>query len=456
MVAGEHYQVQPDVYDISVGDQGEVDLRSAVERGPEWVLWAHKNGVLRGGLLIVGGGICGLSAACAARLLRVPVTLATDSLRSLGRFSGSPRWVHPRLYQDWPHAFDRKTLSQRWLPHLSHELRALRTALQWTGEGGSAHDTAELWLASLRPWLRDIDLLGGPRIHFREGERPIIPSGSGFSLQDPTDPASASKRWATILVCRGPHAERSRLPHMDGGLSTHTSTEYWDPADPLWREPMEVPDRGEIAILGCGDGGQQDLFRTLTGRDPVKVLLAMAKHAPWFEQLTVAAREALRDHKSFDHHADAIRTLLTNDHDRWLHKIAAWLREHAPPDPKVSARLRALQASPEGAVRCFALNLLLTQVCVHLVQHDQPALLRFDLDPKRMKDATPQGAGVQLTAQACLGHGHTLDIHGNECDFSRLILRIGQDDDWWAGPPRWVPPERGKLWLDRKAGSGLP
>lgn len=432
---GEKYEVSANLYDISVGLAKEVDLRSAQERGLAWVAWAHAERMLDRGLLIIGGGICGHAAACAAVELGVRVALVTDTGLSMGRFAGSARWVHPTLYFDWPHRASSASLNRRWLPGAPPALRELAADLGWDGQ--RAGELSARWSSALADRMQDVRLIEG-----RATASPVEVGSASVHVRRTADAfeihghGASSEAWGVALVCLGPHVERTTLPNRAGSAALHHSFAYWDNRDPLWWEPSAVPPTGELLIVGAGDGGQQDLFRLATGRDPVETVLAIARaDGEGFWAFTEQAKRALTGKSAFDQHHCEVRSLLLADGRRWLRAVQGWIARHAPVRPEVAGRIRLVEAAEASVVRCFALNRVLTTALFETIGGDARA--RYGVTPEAVCDMTPPDV-IHANAAACAGEEHAYAVPEEISPVTRFILRINQQIAWWAGPPRWT------------------
>jgi hypothetical protein len=432
---GEKYEVSANLYDISVGLAKEVDLRSAQERGLAWVAWAHAERMLDRGLLIIGGGICGYAAACAAIELGVRVALVTDTGVSMGRFAGSARWVHPTLYVDWPHRVSSVSLNRRWLPGAPPALRELAADLGWGGQ--RAGELSARWSNALADRMQGVRLIMG-----RAKVSPVEDESASVHVRRTADAfeihghGASSEAWGVALVCIGPHVEQTTLPNRAGSDKLHPSFAYWDCQDPLWSEPSEVPPTGELLIVGAGDGGQQDLFRLATGRDPVETVLAIARaEGEGFWAFTEQAKGVLTGKAAFDRHHGEVQSLLLADAGRWLRAVQTWIAHHAPIRPEVVSRIRVVEAAEASMVRCFALNRVLTTALFETIGGDARA--RYGVTPEAVCDMTPPDVS-HADAAACAGEAHAYAVPEALSPVTRFILRINQQTKWLAGPPRWA------------------
>jgi hypothetical protein len=224
----------------------------------------------------------------------------------------------------------------------------------------------------------------------------------------------------------------------------HLSFPYWDLKDPLWNDKSKpLPPNGNIVIVGGGDAGQQDLFRILTGKDPVEwVYQRIARRDKSFATLTVEAQKEIAPHcedpevpytRRPGWYAK-LRTML--DNDPALGKaLSDLIDQHAPIQKGMESRGILIADASLNEKPAFALNLLLTLALERKVRPRE--LLEIGI----AKDATSVSSSTALTATDCLGHLHTIQIGSRmTVEASRFYLRTGQDlpAPYAFGKPRWI------------------
>ncbi|HSI15792.1 MAG TPA: NAD(P)-binding protein [Chthoniobacter sp.] len=241
-------------------------------------------------ILVVGGGVSGVAAACAAEAagFRVDVAESAPHFFPLQTRCAS-RWLHPHEY-DWPLShFDEESY-----PYTRRETALAPSALHW--KAGVASGIAGQWQKKLEKF--ETESRGTVKCH---KNRPTDIGATArekllrFVDVDPRNPRahSGSARYSLVIFCLG--AQENALPK-----SPYTGYRYWSndpfghrqlgrkmspPHDPL-RAPGSngpAPRSGlhtaarpmRILISGSGDGGLQELLRLVfqpAGSEPLSAI----------------------------------------------------------------------------------------------------------------------------------------------------------------------------------------
>jgi hypothetical protein len=180
-------------------------------------------------LAIIGAGAAGLTAAAAGTRLGWEVEVFERRDRILSTLRGSPRFLHPHLY-DWPAA--------SWQnPTAGLEL------MNWTAD--SADDVVTQLESA---WTSEVaDARPEPVVQLNCEIRSIRAKGARLAVsREPGSRAGGEFDAVIIAVGFGPEKRLRGAPH----------TPYWN-ADDL----HQMHGQPEVAIIGSGDGALTDLFR---------------------------------------------------------------------------------------------------------------------------------------------------------------------------------------------------
>lgn len=221
-----------------------------------------RQGDVNHGLLVIGGGVAGCTAALRASSRRVHVTLLEPLVPMHTQQSAANRWIDPVEY-DWPQPHWRDgcfpVLHQGVAPRP-------RPLFQFQADHADALGTA--WQLALADWI------ARQAGHNGRGRLDIVPrTGNAASLSLQSTPPDAPHlqwrdarpgdraRYGAAVACTG-------IGEEDVGVagSSFRGREFWggDQLDDLRRLPKGGP-RKRVLVSGGGDGAQQDFLRACTG-----------------------------------------------------------------------------------------------------------------------------------------------------------------------------------------------
>ena len=335
----------PLVFNLS-GKLVPVSIRDQMVRGRLFVDRAVEEGVITPGpdtgLLVVGGGACGATAAIRAAERQVHATLVEASPRLFRAQAGCPtRWIDPAQY-DWP--------LDHWAAG-GFPVAGLPMPLPWTA--ARADTVAVGWRALL---AAAIARFGTSLLDVRLRSRPTIhsPPGSPFVQATIVTPAgSVPRRFGAVLVTVGFGLEDTSAPPHYTGLA------FWEPD--LFQQPNVGLPHGvgpRVTISGAGDGALQDFIRILSGLESVRD----------FVQACGLPGDVAKALKDLDRCvAAAFHWGATTEHDHPLHtQLDAECRAQANAalaDPAVARNLDGLLAGRSSV------HLRLVHRCVHLTPY---------------------------------------------------------------------------------------
>jgi FAD binding domain len=232
----------PRIYDIS-GKLSPVSIRDQMIRGRLFAERAHAEAEITSdpneGLLVVGAGAAGMTAALTAASLGVRTVVLEASPRLFGTQAGcSTRWIDPAQY-DWP--------LLHWTSG-QFPIAGRSMPLPWNADW--ADQVASVWLASVQQFL------GGPA-----GARLIVEPSAVLgtvgtntiqvAYTTPNLPVTAS--FGALLFARGFGTERIQVGTHYRGFA------FWE-TDPCATPHFGVASTSvpSVLISGAGDGALQD------------------------------------------------------------------------------------------------------------------------------------------------------------------------------------------------------
>lgn len=255
------HHVAQRIFNIS-GKLTPVSIKDQMIRARLFVDRAAENGEIseapNQGLLVIGGGACGITAALRALELGVPATVLEKSPRLfLLQESCTTRWLDPFQY-DWP--------LEHWAAGRFPLSGAASMPLSFS-PGPGPQVTQDWWLdlraarAALAPSLS---------IHVQAqlaAAAPISHTAPNpfVTVQYTTSAGPQSASFGGVLVTSGFGTEKTRVGASFRGFP------FWE-TDPLGRGncglPRATPAR--VVISGGGDGALQDFLRITTGMQSAK------------------------------------------------------------------------------------------------------------------------------------------------------------------------------------------
>jgi len=337
-----HY-VAPRVFNIS-GKLTPVSLKDQMIRARLFVDRAVEGAEISSapdrGLLIIGGGACGITAAIRAAQLGVTATVLERSPRLFGLQAGcATRWLDPSQY-DWP--LDHWT--QGYFPWAGATM-PLYFLSDW------ANRLAHLW----RLHLHAASVAFGTLLRVHVGAHLVAPApffhSPGAATVDVKYVNAAGMQidtFGAVLVTTGFGSENTKVG------STFRGFAFWE-TDPFASANLALPSgvTPRVLISGAGDGALQDFLRISTGRNSAREVF----DACAIPQTIAAALKDIERRTACSYHWGEHA-----GHDHALHMELE--REHgaqvavALSDPGVRSNLRVLLAGMP--------DLKLVHTCEHL------------------------------------------------------------------------------------------
>lgn len=389
-----HY-VAPRVFNIS-GKLTPVSLKDQMIRARLFVDRAVESGEISSapdrGLLIIGGGACGITTAIRAAQLGIAATVLERSPRLFGLQAGcATRWLDPSQY-DWP--LDH--WSQGHFPWAGAPM-PLYFLSDW------ANRLAHLWRLHLHVASAAFGRL--LRVHvgaYLAGPAPLYqpPGAATIDVKYVTAAGTQIDTFGAVLVTTGFGTENTKVG------STFRGFAFWE-TDPFASTNLGLPSHAtpRVLISGAGDGALQDFLRICTGQNSARDVFDACGIPP-----TIAA--SLKDierrsacsyhwgeHAGHDH---ALHMELENEHEA---QVALALS-----DPNVWSNLGTLLAGrPE---------LKLVHTCEHLTPFY--ALNRFlVLLIARYIDQTTGTSVIErqtaVTAVSTASRSHSCALNASQC-----------------------------------------
>jgi Alanine dehydrogenase/PNT, C-terminal domain len=227
------------------------------------LVWAlHQLGRLHGGdeqrraakVAVVGGGLAGLTAAVAAKLLRARVTLLERKSDPIHLQRGCHfRYVHPNIY-DWPAAHSTTAMTD--LP-----------CMNWGAD--TAHNIAESILSQWEALKGEIEVLHRYDVT-RIGLPPVDGDGAGRPVITAEGPSGIHYRAYDIVILAvgfGLEVTMPPLPFLS----------YWE-NDNFSRPVISGSLPRRFLVSGCGDGGLIDVTRlSIKAYDHARFVLGMIR-----------------------------------------------------------------------------------------------------------------------------------------------------------------------------------
>ena len=251
------HHVAERVFNIS-GKLSPVSLKDQVIRGRLFVDRAFEEGLITSapdqGLLILGGGACGVTAAIRAAELGVPTVLLERSPRLFGLQAGcTTRWLDPAQY-DWP--------LDHWMA-ATFPWAGAPMPLSWSADW--AHALARWWRLGLQAAVAYF----GPTMLNVEFNASISTSAPFtypmalpvINVNYTTSGGPQTKPFGAVLVTVGFGLENTTAPSSYRGFAFWESDPF---SNPNWGVPAGTAPR--ILISGAGDGALQDFLRIMTGQ----------------------------------------------------------------------------------------------------------------------------------------------------------------------------------------------
>lgn len=341
------HHVAPRVFNIS-GKLTPVSLKDQMIRGRLFVDRAYENGEISSapdrGLLVIGGGACGITAAIQAAQYKVSATVVERSPRLFDLQAGCrTRWLDPAQY-DWP--LDHWTAG--YFPWAGGTM-PLYFPADW------ARSLAQLWwlhlpaaMAALGPTLK-IHVMaqlaaGAPFSH--------TPGAPFIKVRYLTPAGMQVGSFGAVLVTTGFGTENPKVGSAFRGFA------FWE-TDPLAKRNWGVPlgTTARVLISGAGDGALQDFLRITTRLNSAKevfnacgIPLTIATALKDIERRTACSYH-WGEHAGHDH---ALHMELEHAHGVQVASALA--------NPVVLAKLKTLLVSRPK-------DLKLVHVCEHLTPY---------------------------------------------------------------------------------------
>ena len=219
------------------------------------------------GLLVLGGGVAGVSCALAAAQLNVRVTLIEEQLKVFSTLLLVDwRRIDPYEY-DWPHPVPQR----RNFPK--------RSSFPLQYDGGTAASVARSWEAAFDAWmLRRNPAFGSPghleflrqtdarnfkyRLakfkHQSKTSKRVLASGLWPGGNGPS-----KRTYGALVVCAGFGRERTFDPNRNYPF---VGPGFWTENDMLDKQDFALTHPPRVLISGGGDGAMQDLQRAASGK----------------------------------------------------------------------------------------------------------------------------------------------------------------------------------------------
>jgi hypothetical protein len=307
------HQVRPRQFDLTV--PWDAGIRTQMLRAYLAVERLHAEGLIGANLplIVLGAGICGVTAALTARRLGVRTVLVEQFNQPLADMTAVNRTIDP-VGLDWPHPhwnlaaipqtgndqlplpFDRRPaglLADAWLGALERWIdEERREALMQSSDGGRAdgrQPTAPGAHLEIWPGVDANEVA----IHDADED-----DFEGILVTHKTYTASRAVRFGAALSCIGGPEEQVDLPvslsdkvsRKDGEPTPtdYRSLCYWG-ADTLDATALGLGDRlsaytpanpFRILVSGGGDGAQEDIQRALTGTAGAALMERLERHLP--------------------------------------------------------------------------------------------------------------------------------------------------------------------------------
>lgn len=383
------------------------------------------------GLLVVGAGTTGLTAALAAAELGVSTTVIEKRDGPAFRLAEcTTRDIDPTLY-DWP--------ADHWALG-TFPVSGAAVPLPWNR--GLAHEVVDQWrsrLATLGPG-------SNPKVIYEswpvlDPAKPPKPGRHGLVrvMVQHKDGTSTKVNCGALVSCVGWHAEITSL-----ATSAFKGYDFWQD-DPL-AEPLKMPGGGlpRVLIAGGGDGALQDLIRITTNLSTRSVLERLLDIDAKVTEQMERARDALKYPEDVAQralswgndvaHDDPVLERLEEAHERTLDQLVA-----SPAWPRIEAEVEAMFVTrfPEVTLahsrafltQSYPLNRFLTLLLLKVAGN---RIVR--LRDARVETIVGKGHACGHGPGGCHLQPHTVVLNVGKViqppqDFDVIVLRFGLDAD---------------------------
>ncbi|MGF6574869.1 hypothetical protein ABH945_006997 [Paraburkholderia sp. GAS333] len=221
------------------------------------------------GILVIGGGVAGVSCALIASKLNINVTiLEKNGILFSTLLNANNRRIDPFEY-DWPQP---PVAVGTTFP------RHLRFPLLYTG--GTAAQVAHDWELQFKDWLRlrnpgigspgHVEVLWNTKAESYSYAIAIDPDSTDLiGVSDKRTSGSTVRKYRALIICAGVGGERT---YDDASVPAYqyVGPGFWTFPDQLETADFGLPPSGgtprHILISGGGDGAMQDLQRAATGK----------------------------------------------------------------------------------------------------------------------------------------------------------------------------------------------
>lgn len=211
-----------------------------------------------GRLLVVGGGVAGVTCALVASSLNVDVTLIEKESSFFSTFAQArSRRIDPYEY-DWPQPVQIPASFPKLPPYF---------ALQY--KTGAAATVARDWHIAFQYWLHNANPSSGGHVEIEKNDASLFTFPSGMnsakdvSVMGPWNNGALSNTFGAVVICAGFGGEKT-------SVGAYKGPGFWTFDDGIEKPsfgfmPPNTPLKHGILISGGGDGAMQDFQRAATG-----------------------------------------------------------------------------------------------------------------------------------------------------------------------------------------------
>jgi hypothetical protein len=401
------HHVAPRVFNMS-GKLTPVSIKDQMIRGRLFAERAAENGEISAApdqsLLVIGGGVCGITAAIRAVQQGIPATVLERSPRLFGMQAAcATRWLDPFQY-DWPldhwylGAFPTSVPTSMPLPFAANWASALASLWRWNLGLAFAAPRAALSIQV------NSHLTPGAPISY-------TPPHSFVQVHYTTPAGPQSGNFGAVLVTTGFGTENTASPPAFRGFP------FWQ-ADPLAQPncglPLTTP--AQVLISGGGDGALQDFLRITTQQHSAKDVFqvcaipsGIAAALKDVERCTAAAYHWAA-HPGHDH---GLHMELQQEHGRQVTLALG--------NPTVSANLGMLLTGRPKSIKLvhvcehltpyYSLNRFLTLLIARYIEQvDGVTVIESQTSVTGVQSAN-RSHGCASNPTLCHGAPHAVDFH---------------------------------------------